>query len=150
MPTMNTPLRYGLPRAALILGLALVLGGCASTTAPVVYSSKSQQVTAPRAQADVEQCRRAADAAVGVNGAKAPRTAGNAARRGAVRFVDQAVESLVEGSRNAWAKARGAGAGATAGSLMAVLLSWDEPDAVYREHVEICLKERGHKVLGWR
>lgn len=135
--------------AALALALGL-LGGCASTTAPVVYSSKPQPALSTRAQADVAQCRSAAADAVGVNSASAPRTATGVAKRGVVQFVDQAVESLVEGSRNAWAKARGAGAGATAGGLMAVLLNWDEPDAVYREHVELCLKDRGHKVLGWR
>ena len=48
------------------------------------------------------------------------------------------------------AKARGAGAGAMAGTLTSVALNWNEPDSVYRNYVDLCLKERGHKVLGWR
>jgi hypothetical protein len=146
MPKHLTP-RIRLALAALALG---VLSGCASTTAPVVYGGKAQRAQPQRAQADIAACRRIADAAVGVNSAKSPQTATGAAKRGMVQFVDQAVESLVEGARNAWAKARGAGAGATAGSLTAVVLNWNEPDAVYREYVELCMKDRGHRVLGWR
>jgi hypothetical protein len=37
-----------------------------------------------------------------------------------------------------------------AGTLTAVALNWNEPDGVYRSYVDLCLKERGHKVLGWR
>lgn len=72
------------------------------------------------------------------------------ARRGAVEFIDKAVESMVNGSKEVWTKARGAGAGGMAGSLTTVVLTWNEPDGVYRNYVDLCLKERGHKVLGWR
>lgn len=139
-----------LPRRTLVAAATLaVLTGCASTTAPVVYPvADAGHIT--RSDADLQACRERADAAVGVNGAKTAKTGGTAARRGAVDFVDKAVESVVNGSREAWAKARGAGAGAMAGSLTAVALNWNEPDAVYRNYVEQCLKERGHKVLGWR
>lgn len=143
---MSRPLPHRTLFAAATLA---VLTGCASTTAPVVYPVADSS-HATHSDADLQACRERADAAVGINGAKAIGASGTAARRGAVDFVDKAVESVVNGSREAWAKARGAGAGAMAGSLTAVALNWNEPDAVYRNYVEQCLKERGHKVLGWR
>lgn len=131
-------------------GVAL-LAGCASTTAPVVYpvvdGRKTQRIDA---DADLQACRTEAERAVGINSTRADKTGATAGRRGAVEFVDKAVESMVNGSKEVWAKARGAGAGAMAGSLTAVALNWNEPDAVYRNYVELCLKDRGHKVLGWR
>ena len=71
-------------------------------------------------------------------------------RERAVEFVDKAVESAVSGARNGWQRARGASAGAMAGTLTTVALNWNEPDSVHREYVDLCLKERGHRVLGWR
>lgn len=145
MKTYRTP---NIRRLALAL-LVTTLAGCASTTAPVVYPSAKPQAGS-QAEADLKACRTEADAVVGVNGARTPATANRVAQRGAVEFVDKAVETLVVGSKEAWAKARGAGAGAAAGTLTSVALNWNEPDSVYRNYVEICLKERGHRVLGWR
>ncbi|WP_287383069.1 hypothetical protein [Ralstonia sp.] len=125
------------------------LAGCASTSAPVVFPSQKAALQ-ERAASDMQACRAEADAAVGANGHSARDTGTRVARRGAVEFVDKAVESLVNGSRTVWDRARGAGAGAMAGSITAVALNWNEPDAVYRKYVDTCLKQRGHKVLGWR
>jgi hypothetical protein len=139
------------PRRLLAIAALLLLSGCASTTAPVLYGgTRASAATPQRLQADIEDCRSRADSAVGVNAANARRVSHQAARRGAVEFVDEAVEQLVTRSRNAWQKARGAAAGAMAGGATGLLLSWNEPDAVYRSHVDLCLKDRGHKVLGWR
>jgi len=132
--------------------ITLALGGlarCASTAAPVVYPS-SKALHDQRAASDLKACRVEADSAVGINGTRAETTGTRAAQRGAIEFVDKAIESLVNGSKQAWAKARGAGAGAMAGTLTSVALNWNEPDSVYRNYVDLCLKERGHKVLGWR
>jgi hypothetical protein len=139
-----------LPARLLIAGLSLaVLAGCASRSAPVVYPVADTRHSSS-ADADLKACRAEADQAVGVNGIRAGTTQETVARRGAIDFVDKAVESVVNGSREAWAKARGAGAGAMAGTLTSVALNWNEPDSVYRNYVDLCLKERGHKVLGWR
>jgi hypothetical protein len=126
-----------------------VLAGCASTAAPVVYPAAKASGSA-RAEADLKACRAEADATVGINGMRPQTTGTRVAQRGATEFVDKAVESIVNGSKEVWSKARGAGAGAMAGSLTAVALNWNEPDGVYRNYVDLCLKKRGHKVLGWR
>jgi len=125
------------------------LAGCASTATPVVYPA-AKATQNQRAVSDLKACRAQADAAVGINGTRAQTASTRAAQRGAVEFVDKAVESLVNGSKEVWAKARGAGAGAMAGSVTLLALNWNEPDSVYRNYVDLCLKERGHKVLGWR
>ncbi len=154
---MNRPTVPGLTAA---LALAALLTGCASTTQPVLYPTpvkadagaepKKQAERHARVDGDMAQCRAAADEAVGLQRRSPQAGATQVARRGAVEFVDKAVESLVANARNGWERARGAGAGAMAGSVTAVLLNWNEPDGVYRSYVEQCLRERGHRVLGWR
>jgi hypothetical protein len=138
------------PRPLLAAAALALLVGCASTSAPVLYADAKSRTPAQRVQADIDDCRAQAEAAVGVNGANAHKVANATAKRGGVDFVDEAVEQIVASGRSAWHKARGAAAGVMAGSLTAALLNWNEPDGVYRNHVDLCLKERGHKVLGWR
>jgi len=137
------------PRILLALAAAALLGGCASTATPVVYKPGAAPVAA-RADADLKACRTEAEVSVGINSTKATKVSAGTAKRGAVEFVDKAVESVINGSRSAYEKARGAAAGAMAGTVTSVLLNWNEPDTVYREYVDLCMKERGHKVLGWR
>jgi outer membrane lipoprotein SlyB len=153
MPAPHVPMTANL-RLILATGALSVLTACASTTAPVVYPSAGKAAkagkAAPDAQADVAECRRQAKSAVGVNDLHAQKVASAGGKRGAVEFVDRAVEQLVQRSGEVWSKARGAAAGVVAGGLTSVALNWNEPDAVYREFVEECMKERGHKVLGWR
>ncbi len=135
----------------LILVAALGLAGCASTTQPVIYGSPANAARPPRvAAADVTECRRLAQAAVGTNAARSATTPAAAGKKSAAEFVDRAVEQIVVNARNAMERARGAAAGVFAGGLVATALNWNEPDAVHRAFVDQCLKERGHKVLGWR
>jgi outer membrane lipoprotein SlyB len=133
-----------------VLGVAVLLAGCASLSAPVVYDPSASPDLAARAQADLQSCRAQAESSVGVNGLGGAKLALSSARRGGSEFVAEAVEQLVAGSRSAWEKARGAAAGAMAGGAVSVALNWNEPDAVYRGFVDRCLKDRGHQVLGWR
>jgi hypothetical protein len=126
-----------------------VLAGCASTAAPVVYQPpQASPKKSARVDRDLAACRAEAERAVGLNAGAGRPMADGVARRGAIEFVDKAVDSLVVGSRNAWERARGAGA--AAGTLTGMLLNWNEPDRVHREYVDLCLRDRGHKVLGWR
>lgn len=148
---MNTTRLSSALRLSIAAAAVAVLAGCASTSAPVVYPvADGKKAARTNPDADLQACRAEADKAVGINSMRAGKTGTTAARRGAIEFVDKAVESLVNGSKEVWARARGAGAGAAAGSLTAVALNWNEPDSVYRNYVELCLRERGHRVLGWR
>lgn len=139
------------PRQSLAALLAAAaLAGCASTATPVAYEASTSPARAARFEADLNSCRTRAEQAVGVNGVQGASLAQASTRRGATEFVKEAVDSLVVGSRNAWARARGAAAGEAAGTVAGVLLNWNEPDRVHREYVDRCLRERGHTVLGWR
>jgi outer membrane lipoprotein SlyB len=139
------------PRQTLaVLLAAAFLAGCASTATPVAYEASASPAKAARFENDLRSCRARAEQAVGINGVKGAGLTQASSRRGATAFVKEAVDSLVAGSRNAWARARGAAAGEAAGSVAHVLLNWNEPDRVHREFVDRCLKERGHSVLGWR
>lgn len=148
-PALSRPAPRVAPRLVLILSAAAVLAGCASTATPVVYKAGPAPLAA-RADADLQACRAEAELSVGINSTKATKVSAGTAKRGAVEFVDKAVESVVNGSRSVYEKARGAAAGAMAGTVTSVVLNWNEPDTVYREYVDLCMKERGHKVLGWR
>jgi hypothetical protein len=148
MPSIarSNPLR---PIAA--IAALSVLAGCASTAAPVVYQPpQASAKKSARVDRDLAECRAEAERAVGLNAGAGRSAADLVAREGAREFVNKAVESLVVGTRNAWERARGAGAGEAAGTLTGLLLNWNEPDRVHREYVDLCLKDRGHKVLGWR
>lgn len=43
----------------------------------------------------------------------------------------------------------GAVGGATA-ALGAGLMRWDEPDPIFKQFVEQCLREKGYALLGWK
>jgi hypothetical protein len=89
-----------LPLAAVSL---FVLAGCASTSAPVLYADASRRSAEPltRTQSDIGECRKQADAAVGVNGVNARSASTVSAKRGAQYFADEAVEQIVANGRSA-------------------------------------------------
>jgi outer membrane lipoprotein SlyB len=143
-----------LPARRCVLALsataALVLAGCA-TPQPVVYqkaatgAAQQQRVTK-----DTQECRRRAEAAVGLNARRADAAAQNAAKTGAIAFAATAVGSLVNASKDAWQRARVGAAGGATGAAVKTVLEWNDPDDVHQEYVERCMEERGHDVLGWR
>jgi hypothetical protein len=45
---------------------------------------------------------------------------------------------------------RPAAAGGAAGVATKAALDRNMPDEVHEKHVERCMKDRGHEVLGWR
>jgi hypothetical protein len=128
----------GLNPGRLLLALAAtaVLTGCATTSAPVVYRTPSttpEQIQ--RIDRDTLACRSEAERMVGLNARKPQDKAAPVARAGVIGFV---------------AAAAAAAAGSASGVATKLLLDWNEPDEVHQEHVELCLKQRGHAVLGWR
>lgn len=145
----SSPGRSGVRAAALSASVLLLLG-CA-TAVPVVYREGQPSAAAEQRLAnDIADCRRRADRAFGVN-ANDGRTVGRqAAKYGLAEFAQEAAEALVEGSRRVWEKARAGAAGGAASVVTKLLFDWNQPDAVYRKHVERCLARRGHDVLGWR
>lgn len=132
------------------LVLTLALAGCA-TPRPVVYHKAAiGPVEQQRVAKDTQECRRRAEAAVGLNARRADAAAQSAAKTGAIAFAAAAVGSLVNSSKDVWQRARVGAAGGAAGAAVKTLVEWNDPDEVHQEYVERCMAERGHDVLGWR
>ena len=135
----------------LALAACLSLAGCATTTAPVVYSPKRDTVALDeRTRADIAHCGQAADTRVGRHGMRSQQVAQKTASTASIGFVATAVGGVVSRSKDVWQRARGAAAGGAAGMATKLLLEWNEGDEVYQKYVERCLEARGHEVLGWR
>lgn len=129
---------------------AVVLAGCA-TPQPVVYQKgAANAIEQQRIAKDTHDCRRRAEAAVGLNARRAAAGTQVAAKTGAVAFAATAVAGLVGTSKDAWQRARAGAAGGATGAAVKVLLEWNDPDKVHEKYVERCMRERGHEVLGWR
>ena len=131
--------------AAAACGLLLV--ACADKR-PVLYpNARLKQVGTEAAQRDVDECLRlaregGADDDRGVEVAKS--TAGGAAVGGAVGAATGAVLGSV---------GRGAAAGAAggaAGGLVHGLFRSSDPDPVFKNWVDRCLREKGYDPIGWK
>jgi hypothetical protein len=84
----------------------------------------------------------------GVGGSKATPIAKRTATAGAVGGAAGAAAGAVRGHAG-----RGAAAGAAggaAGGLMSGLIKSRDLDPVSKRYVDVCLQERGYRVLGWQ
>ena len=130
----------------LLLAL-LILWGCADKR-PVLYpNAHLKQVGEEAARRDVDECIRYAQES-GAEGSKgteiAKNTAGGAAMGGAVGAATGAVlGNLGRGT------AAGAAGGAAAGLVKGVFDSAD-PDPVFKNFVDRCLREKGYESIGWK
>jgi hypothetical protein len=126
---------------------AMVLWGCADKR-PVLYpNAHLKQVGEEAARRDVDDCMRYAQES-GAEGSKgteiAKNTAGGAAMGGAVGAATGAVlGSLGRGT------AAGA-AGGAAGGLVKGIFDTDDPDPVFKNFVDRCLREKGYESIGWK
>jgi outer membrane lipoprotein SlyB len=150
----HTPLRC-LPFRPLAAGLlaltALLLSACASPPRPVVYEEPQRgKAAAPQVAQDLQACQQRAEARVGLNARRADTARRSVAQTGAIGFVSTAAASLVSGSRDVWQRARAGAAAGITGAAVKAAFEWNDPDGVYRAHVERCMEDRGHDVLGWR
>lgn len=130
-----------------LLMAAMVWVGCAEKR-PVLYpNAHLKQVGNETAQRDIDACIRYAKdgGAEEDKGAEiAKSTAGGAAVGGAVGAATGAV--LGNLGRGAAAGA----AGGAAGGLVHGALKSGEPDAVFKNFVDRCLREKGYEPIGWR
>ncbi len=130
----------------LLLAL-LILWGCADKR-PVLYpNAHLKQVGEEAARRDVDECFRYAQES-GAEGSKgteiAKNTAGGAAMGGAVGAATGAVlGNLGRGT------AAGA-AGGAAGGLVKGIFDSADPDPVFKNFVDRCLREKGYESIGWK
>jgi hypothetical protein len=126
---------------------AVVFWGCADKR-PVLYpNAHLKQVGEEAARRDVDACIRYAQER-GAEGSKsaeiAKNTAGGAAMGGAVGAATGAVlGNLGRGT------AAGA-AGGAAGGLVKGIFDSSDPDPVFKNFVDRCLREKGYESIGWK
>lgn len=128
-----------------VLGAALVVG--CSAHRPVLYpNQKLNEVGHTAARRDIEDCKQIA------NGIARPgHKTGDLAQRTVTGSAVGAAAGAAGGA--IWGHAgRGAASGAAGGAaagLVSGLFRSPEPSPIYKNAVNVCLDERGYRVIGW-
>jgi hypothetical protein len=144
---MDVRIKARLELLPLLLAGALLLVGCAPKR-PVLYPNRTlEQVGHAGAQQDIDECLAFAEAH-GLEARPEVRTAKSTVSGGAVGAAVGAASGAVRGNPGRRAGAWGAG-GATAGFLRG-LFRWRDPDPIQARFVQICLRDQGYQVIGWR
>jgi len=126
----------------------LILAAC-SAKRPVFYPNDFlQTVGKDQAQADANQCMAEARD-YGVKNDAGKTVGGKAVKGATLGAAISAVVSAVLGGNVGRAVGAGAAGGATAGAVSGAFDA-DEPDAVFRNYVNRCLREMGYEVIGWQ
>lgn len=133
-----------------------LLGMCACAAGrPALYPNEQyNRVGAAAAERDIDDCLRRAEqfeSSGGQQTAAARNVAGQTAVGAAGGAAVGAVGGAITGSAGEGA-AVGAATGATAGFLhgMFGIFGSREPDPVYANFVDRCLRERGYDPIGWK
>jgi len=131
----------------LLVSMAITLCGCAASR-PVLYpNSHLKEIGQEKADQAIDDCiRMANEYKAGSDKTKA--IAKDSAKAGVVGAATGAVIGAITGDIGRSAAIGGAGA-ATASMGMGVMRS-DEPDPIFKQFVEQCLREKGFQPLGWR
>ena len=140
--------------AAGIACTMLAFAGC-GTLRPTLYPNEQyNRVGEAQAQRDIDDCATRAKDYVKNGGQAGPRAtemARNTAVGATVGAAGGAVGGAISGSAGEGA-AVGAASGATAG-ILGTLFGWmfqhSDPDPVYRNFVEKCLRDKGYDPIGW-
>jgi len=133
---------------AALLALAAFLPACA-TKKPVLYpNAHLERVGAEQSKRDLADCLQLAEQA-DLEKSKSAEAAKSGAGGAAVGAAAGAAGGAISGS----GAGRGAGAGAAVGLIVGVsrgLFKASEPDPLFVNYVNICLRERGYQVVGWK
>jgi outer membrane lipoprotein SlyB len=129
-----------------VLGLCL-LTGCASKR-PILYPNTHYKAVGKEvANYDIEECLQLASRS-GVGNNQAGKITQQTAGGAAVGAAAAGAWGLVRGDAGSRAAAGAAAGGAT--GLVGGALRSGEPDPIYRNFVQRCLRERGYDVIGWQ
>jgi len=134
-------------RCIVVAAAAMFVVGCAAQR-PVLYPNVHlNTVGVAQAEQDINECIALAQQA-GVGASKAGQVAGRTATAAAVGGAAGAAAGAVRGHAGRGA-AMGA-AGGAAGGLVSGMIKSRDLDSVTKRYVEVCLQERGYRVLGWK
>ena len=130
-----------------VLSSLLLLVACAQKR-PVLYPNYHlQEVGNEMAQTEIDECMRLAKE-YGTSSSSSGKVAESTAKGGAIGAAGGAATGAVLGSVGRGAAAGGAG-GAAVGCLQGLFRS-PEPDPVFRQFVDRCLREKGYQPIGWK
>lgn len=131
----------------LILATLLLAAGCGPPK-PVLYPNAHYARTGKaQAQADIRDCVRLAKES-GVRPGRGRRVARSAAAGSAVGAVAGGAVGSMSGN---FGKGVAIGAvGGGAGGFARGVVNSREPDAVFEEFVDRCLREKGYEPMGWQ
>ena len=140
---------------ALIFALTgLTLTACSASKPTLYPNDQYNKVGSAVADQDIANCEAQAKEYVksgGQGGEMASEAARNTAGGAVVGAAGGAVGGAIGGNVGQGA-AVGAASGATAG-LLGTMFGWmfrkSEPDPVYRNFVEKCLRDKGYEPIGW-
>lgn len=133
----------------LILAM-LTVSGCAGSKRPVLYPNQQlYTVGQSQADADIDACMWAAEAA-GANAGRGRELAGNTAKAGAVGGATGAVVGAISSSSSVGRGAAIGGAGAATAALVGGAFKASKPTQIYMRFVDQCLRDKGYQPIGWR
>ena len=133
----------------LVMAGGLLLVCACGPQRPAFYPNEHlKTVGKAQARADADQCMAEARE-YGVKNDPGKAVGGKAVKGAAVGAATSAVVSAVLGGNVGRAAGAGAAGGATAGAVSGAFDA-DEPDPVFKNYVDRCLREKGYEVIGWQ
>lgn len=131
----------------LLFLLVLLLCGCGAMR-PVLYPNEQlKSIGKEKANQEIDACIRLAEESQ-AGGSRSGQIAKDTAKSGAIGAATGAVIGAITGDFRRAAAIGGAGS-ATAAAGSGILRS-DEPDPLFRQFVDHCLREKGLQPIGWR
>jgi len=131
----------------LLFIITLMLNACAAKR-PVLYPNNYlKEIGQSKANQEIDDCIRLATE-YQAGGDRAKEIAKDTGKAGVVGAATGAVIGVITGDIGRVAAIGGAGA-ATATMGSGIMRS-DEPDPVFKQFVDQCLREKGFQPLGWR
>lgn len=130
-----------------LISLLMFLGACA-TKQPILYPNAHYKAVGKQAsEHDIKECMRLAEGS-GVSEGKGKSVAKQTAGGAAIGAATAGAWGLVRGDAGSRAAAGAAAGGA--GGLTRGALNSNNPDPVFKNFVQRCLRERGYDVIGWQ
>jgi hypothetical protein len=128
--------------------LCLLLVSACAAKRPVLYpNNQLKEIGQNKANQEIDGCISMANE-YQAGGSRSAEIAKDAGKAGIVGAATGAVIGVLTGDFGRAVAIGGAGA-ATATAGMGVMRS-DEPDQVFRQFVDQCLREKGYQPVGWR
>lgn len=132
---------------SLLVLVTLLLNACGAKR-PVLYPNEQlKQIGQAKANQEIDDCIKLANE-YQAGGSKAKEIAKDTGKSGVVGAATGAVIGALTGN---WARGTAiGGAGAATATMGSGIMRSDDPDPVFRQFVDQCLRDKGLQSVGWR